>query len=246
MPRQCHPVSGDCWCVNDLGEEVDGTRCSHGKEIMCPYNRTQAVKGHIQLNHNITDNLEKHTENLKPILITQLSQWMMIEEDYIQEIEISADGEKITVLKVDFVISGEVEDDLDLASSVHHLRLKVTSSQTIIHYESFTLVPIPTTLETHHKFHAEPVATGSIRNYYQVHKTTIVVLIGLILLASILVVILVQVVKKRRVATLQHRDNYQQNLAFTNEVYGKLAFLDDIQKEKTPEEKDLEKNEASA
>ena len=38
-----------------------------------------------------------------------------------------------------------------------------------------------------------------------------------------------------------------QNLAFTNEVYGKLAFLDDLAKDHSPElTKDVEKNEATA
>lgn len=251
MPRQCHHMTGECWCVNDLGEEIEGTRCSE-KKPDCPYNKTSAVKGHIHLRHDIQDNLDKHTEILRPILVTHLGKWMMIEEKYIQEVVVTPYGESVQTLRVDFMISGEIEDDIDLASSMHHLRLIVTSEETLIHYESFTLTPVPTSLETHHKFIAEPMAvpksdTDAALEYYRVHKTTIVVLIGLVLLASILVVMLVQIAKRRRVLKLQRKDNYQQNLAFTNEVYGKLAFLDDLAKDKTPDvEKNEEKNEATA
>ena len=34
MPRQCHLSAGECWCVNDIGEEIDGTRRS-GKKPEC-------------------------------------------------------------------------------------------------------------------------------------------------------------------------------------------------------------------
>jgi len=246
-PRQCCPMSGDCWCVNDLGDEIEGTR-RNGKKIECPYNRTQAVKGHFHLSHNITEDIDKHTENLKPILVTHLGKWMMIEEKYIREVVITPYGEDIETLRVDFVISGEFEDDIDLASSVHHMHLKVMSEETLIQYQSFALIPVPTSLETHHHFEAEPMAFPIDESEisvggYNMHKTTIVIVLGLTLFAAIMVVILVQVTKKRKVVKLQRRDNYQQNLAFTNEVYGKLAFLDDLAKEQNP---DPEKNEANA
>lgn len=247
-PRQCHPMTGECWCVNDLGEELEGSRSADKKEVDCAYNKTQTVRGHLELSHNMTKDLDQHAENLRPILVARLGEWMMIEEKYIQEVEITPCGKTIKTLKVDFVIRGEIEDDIDLASSVHHLQLKVTSETTIIHYQSFMLIPMPESLETHHEFKAEPIAHAvdkehSFLEYYRVHKTTIVILIGLVLLASILVVMLVQVVKRRKVLKLQRRENYQQNLAFTNEVYGKLAFLDDLAKDKTP---DAEKNETIA
>ena len=28
---QCHPVSGECWCVNRYGQEVVGTRVAKGE-----------------------------------------------------------------------------------------------------------------------------------------------------------------------------------------------------------------------
>ena len=36
-PVQCHGDAGYCWCVNEDGSEIPGTRSPHGTELPCEY-----------------------------------------------------------------------------------------------------------------------------------------------------------------------------------------------------------------
>lgn len=109
---------------------------------------------------------------------------------------------QLQTIQVDFIVTGSIDEDIDLASSANHLRLTVQSEETIIQYQTFTLTPV--SIEMEHQFQAEPIVEpvddddvddgDYISSFCYQHRTGVIAaIIGIVLLLCTLVVLAILV-----------------------------------------------------
>jgi len=234
-PTQCYHVTGDCWCVDDTGKEVEGTRRNvreEGTPINCPVNTTTSLHGHVSMEHDL-DDLEQHLETLHDMMHDMLSHWLVVSRRYITVVEITPNHANIHLLEVDFVVSTDENAAHDLATSSHHLQSQVNSLQ--MQYQGHILKPATNSLSMHHQYQPMLPPVGVIHrqaSFYRQHQMALLAgLIGITFFVVVLYFVVQMLVGRRRTATLhfaretpaEPRDLYKQNLKFS----GKLTHVGD-------------------
>jgi hypothetical protein len=258
-PRQCHHLKKECWCVDDRGLEVDGSRkqwANDEEKPGCVKNQTKSVHGKFQMNHDI-ENVQDHIDNLEQATQKQMGQWLYIEKEYIIQVEINPATNEVNILEVEFVIVTDENGEVDLATAMYHLHTQVIHQACHVEYQGHTLTPKPETVQVQHHFEPQLPSNGGLKyreDFYDEHKTALLAgLLGCVFLLLILMVLIKLVIAKKR-SDFRHKrmQTYKENLAFSNEIYGQLGgekprleFVEDEEPEKQ-EEKKTEPTESNA
>jgi hypothetical protein len=157
-PLQCNAVQSECWCVDDRGIEIDGTRTSvfvEEHKPSCVRNITVALNIRlimILVPVENDDNFKPIFHQLTSTLPEYIGSWMLIDKQYITILsadEIPRNHEHDAVL-VKIMIR---HDGLsDLPSAVKHMKRMMYAGHCKVPLGSSILAPQPDTMETVHKF----------------------------------------------------------------------------------------------
>lgn len=241
-PLQCADDFSECWCVDDRGIEIPNSRkvTKEGERPECHYNRTKGVHGSFKLTHSL-ENVEPHMNNIKKLAHQHLSNWLHMEEEYVTIVEITPS--QTNIIQVHFEVMWD--EETDMATAIYHVQYLMLKGHCQINYQGGTLIPDPKSMDVHHHYEPKlPNESGWTGEHYPTHgdgfmgfvhshQTGIIAAVfGATML--ILLVAIVSFARRRRLSShFNHRrmDTYRENLAFSNQLYGKQNLMPDDIKE---------------
>jgi len=163
-PTQC--VAQECWCVDDRGVEIDGTRVAvinGDNKPSCVRNITVAMTVRMLLVVDSSDAYSEekdsrpHMDQLTKNLPEHISTWMLIDRQYITIVHVDErpsddeheDGSMLVELYIRY------DGTSDLPSAMEHMKRRMHTDRCRVPYgSSGVLVPQPETVEAEHKFSA--------------------------------------------------------------------------------------------
>jgi len=257
-PTQCNHVTGECWCVDDRGVEVFETRRNvraDQRALDCPHNRTTSLHGNFSINHDI-DNIHSHIDNIRELAHQALSEWLVVEREYITIIQISPRVNEIRILEVMFVVRTDENAPHDLAASSLHLQMACHQHQLQLHYQGHVMQPNEASLHINHHFTSvQPpmVYREANHHFFHHHRAALIAcFLGVLFLLAIIAVLAKMMLMKRKSGVahierqmsnteedLQPKMRYKKNLAF-NAVF---AVGQEDQKNVLSDAEDMAKDE---
>jgi len=232
QPTQCYHVTGDCWCVDDMGKELEGTRKNvrrKGSPLVCPVNTTTSLHGHVSLQHDLED-LESHLDMLHNMMHDMLSHWLVVHRRYITVIEITPNHADIHLLEVDFVVATDENAQHDLATSSHHFQQEAQRNNIMMQYQGHILKPAHNGVHVLHTYQPMLPPVGVMHreaSFYRQHQAALLAcFIGITFFLLILTALVKILMSRRRSSTLRFpreepaepRDLYKQNLKFSSKL----------------------------
>lgn len=238
LPLQCDVDTGMCWCVDDSGMMKDETLTDMNKATkkpVCPYNRTTAIHGNMKIEHDI-DDIQPHLSIIKKVAHNQLSEWLVIDKEFISITEMRPCPIEIHTFTMSFSIFADDKGQNDLAAASFHLQTAAHNHDLSIPYHGHTLRPKAESINMHHQFEPQlpqPGIRERVRNevYFTQHRMAILAgLLGVTFFLLVILVLLKMMLAKRRMRTFTVKEsghNYKENLKFAQKFFNKGDVKDD-------------------
>jgi len=253
-PTQCCHDTGNCWCVDDRGHEVEGTRrnlrTNGARAPICPVNITTSLHGHMSLEHDVPD-VVSNMDQLQEAMHNSLSEWLVVAREYIIIDEVSLNSENIHIIEVTFIVRTDEDAPHDLATSSLHLQDQVMHNALQMLYQGHVLRPIPHGVSVNHQYHPmlPPVGVRHREDsFYRQHQSALLsCFIGVTFFLIILTAIVKILMTRRRSKSLllmheEPQDLYKQNLKFGS----KLTHIGDEDKKVVLSDAEVMSQEALA
>jgi hypothetical protein len=237
LPRQCHS-KGHCFCVDDRGMEIPGTRTLDIDGLSCKHNRTTSLNIEMMLKHHM-DDMREHMNELRHAMEQQLSEWTNMDERWINIEAVIPDQNSVHVISVHIVVSHDGESDLP--SIANFFQRQVQQPQAQIPFNDNFLIPDPDSVRIEHKFDEmlppqlpdehgpeEPVIEpepprGIITSCidwhsFRNHRMTVVMgVVGIIVIMVAATGVALAAMKRRRMAMMQYQHRRFENMATLRE-----------------------------
>lgn len=233
-PKQCDAKARQCWCINDWGQEVKGTRMSstwtaegENTDLFCILNRTVAVDISFTLFHGFKD-ITIHQEGLQRVLKEHISYWLMVEEVHMTDVDVHPN---VTVRGQYAVVKVTVNwgNTYDLPSAVDNMHRRMTSNTCAFYYNGKQLRPNPTSFRARQHFQQQPRVSicGGLRLPVRAEGLKLMVRgVGVVLMFTMFVIAAMLIMRRKRaLAAFKRRemscvDKMEKDVSFGNKLYG--------------------------
>jgi len=263
-PLQCHLPDQACWCVNDRGHPVPGSKQkiqSKADIPKCFEHVTQRIEGQFLMQHQLGD-VENHLTKIGSVLQDHLATWMKLDHAQINIRQVSQT--RGGLLEVHFELARTDESELHSAELM--LSWHFGHKDCRVPYMGSDLIPVHKSLKMKHHtsavdengvFHdinEEPTDRNWFVEKYRHNKVAVIAgCVSSALFVIFVIAVVVTVLKRGKVTGnhFKHRrmseksKTYKENLAFANDLYAVQQQKPGVEPEKAaePEEKPEEKPE---
>jgi len=249
-PMQCTPKQSECWCVDDRGFEIDGTRTSvyiAAHKPICPRNITVALTIRMLLvaTPNSPTTVDDSVSQLTRSLADHVSAWMIIDKQYITiaQVENKPDENGRQVYVADVYVRYDGESDLP--SAVEHMKRRMHMDRCQVSHGNSVLTPEPRSLTVEHKYsltarEQRPLVTNTDNGLYREKKGwwsscldrhyKIFIIAGIIIIAILFIVIpsaVILIICHRRVHTFSFERQRLESQVSTSSEKSLLNKKDD-------------------
>jgi hypothetical protein len=163
-PLQCDAPRGDCWCVDDRGEEIADSRTAYFMEEhkpRCERNITVALNMRMVLVRTSAFSAEDDSIDeleLTRVLAEQVAAWMLIEPQFLTVLSVNHEDDRVAAK-----LLARYDSRADLPSASAHLQrwIHLDRCRLFLDTAGVTLRVDPDTFEVEHKFSLTPAPIRS-------------------------------------------------------------------------------------
>lgn len=230
----------ECWCVDDRGKEMDGSRQKLNTAMSCEKKKTRVLHVEMTLVHEFV-NIEEHIGGLESPLKHYASTWLAVDEEMINVEEITPQGDLVKEIYVHIsVVSNGL---VDLPSAADYLK-QICRQSAFIPYHDKVLQAKPDSVRVRHEYD-EPkkpldIATPKMPQEFgeeptpvtcwfpfrnnKNHKLTIILSsVGAVVILVCFIGIAVMISKMRRNRQFKHKklenmETFKKNLVLATDI----------------------------